>query len=595
MNCWRYVNTKDNPADLISRGVKPSDLVNNQLWLHGPAWLLLPESRWPAERFPKTLPDESDLELKVHSVLECSEPLSISSSTESEERLERIPLLEYTDCLEKALRITAFVIRFAKAVKSGYKPPRIGTRSKQLIVHPPTMQEKALAMECFIRRAQLECFSKEKAALEKKENVPDKSKLIALRPLLDKNGIMRVGGRLSKATVNYEMKHPAIIPKGSRLAWLLMDIAHRRNHHGGIQLMTQHIRRDYWIPQLRDELKKFTRKCLECVREKALPEDQLMGDLPADRVNPGRAFEAVGVDFAGPFAVKYVDKDSNVIMQVKAWVAVFVCMKTRAVHLDMVNDLMSSTFVACYERFVARRGHCYKIYSDNGTSFIGAEREIAKAYKTWTNDGTLDSIANKGAQWKFMTPAAPHQGGIYEAAVKSMKYHLKRIAGARVMEYVQFGTPLCGIEAVLNSRPLTPLTDDPEDMQALTPGHFLIGEPFVLPPVFQHVNESDVEGKRAWNARKIMMDHFWQKWQNEYLTTLQERKKWRKEKEGVKVGQLVLIRDETLAPAHWKMGRIAELLPGADKLVRNVLVRTAKGAFKRPVQKLCILPVESQG
>lgn len=178
-------------------------------------------------------------------------------------------------------------------------------------------------------------------------------------------------------------------------------------------------------------------------------------------------------------------------------------------------------------------------------------------------------------------------------SVKSMKHHIKRIVGMRVMEYIQFGTLLCGIEAVLNSRPITPLSDDPEDMQALTPGHFLIGELFVLPPSFQYANESNVEGRKAWNARKVMMEHFWQRWQNEYLTTLQERKKWRKEKEGVKIGQLVLIRDETLAPAHWKMGRIAELLPGADGLTRNVIIKTVKGAFKRPVQKLCILPVES--
>lgn len=270
----------------------------------------------------------------------------------------------------------------------------------------------------------------------------------------------------------------------------------------------------------------------------------------------------------------------------------FVCMKTRAVHLDIVDDLRSSSFIACFESFVSRRGHCYKLYSDNGTSFVGAEKEIARAYKKWQEDGTIDGIARKGTRWIFMTPAAAHQGGIYEAAVKSMKHHLKRIVGARTMEYVQFGTLLCGIEAVLNSRPITPLSDDPDDMQALTPGHFLIGEPFVLPPSFQHANESHEEGRKAWNARKIMMEHFWERWRNEYLTTLQERKKWRKEKEGVKIGQLVLIRDETAPPAHWKMGRIADLLPGSDGLTRNVLVRTAKGAFKRPVQKLCILPIE---
>lgn len=372
-----------------------------------------------------------------------------------------------------------------------------------------------------------------------------------------------------------------------------MDFAHRKSHHGGIQVMMQQIRQNYWIPQLRDELKQYTRKCIECVRQQPVTQEQLMADLPADRVRPGRAFEVSGVDFAGPFNVKYVERDGSVITLVKAWVAVFVCMKTRAVHLDVINDLQSSTFLACFQRFVARRGHCYKMYSDNGTSFIGAEKEIAKAYKKWKSDGTLDSIGNKGTQWHFMTPAAPHQGGIYEGAVKSMKYHLKRVVGARTMEFTQFITLLCEVEAVMNSRPLTPLSDDPDDMQALTPGHFLIGQPLILPPPFEYTNESNTVGKGAWDERVQMREHFWRRWVNEYLTTLQERKKWRKEREGVKVGQLVLIRDETLQPAFWKLARISELLPGSDGLTRNVMVRTAKGSFKRPIQKLCILPVES--
>lgn len=171
-------------------------------------------------------------------------------------------------------------------------------------------------------------------------------------------------------------------------------------------------------------------------------------------------------------------------------------MHTRAVHLDVVDDLMSSSFIACYERFVARRGLCYKLYSDNGTSFIGAEKEIARAYKEWQMDGTVDRIANKGTHWSFMTPAAPHQDGIYEAAVKSIKHHLKRIVGPRIMEYRQFETLLCSIEAVLNSHPLTSLTDDPNDIQALTPGHFLINRPFTAPPPFRYVNEGNLEGKR---------------------------------------------------------------------------------------------------
>lgn len=232
------------------------------------------------------------------------------------------------------------------------------------------------------------------------------------------------------------------------------------------------------------------------------------------------------------------------------------------------------------------------MFSDNGTSFVGAEKEIARAYKQWRTEGILDRIGHRGTEWKFMTPAAPHQGGMYEAAVKSMKFHMKRVIGQRVMEYDQFRTLLCGIEAVMNSRPLSPLSDDPDDLQALTPGHFIIGEPLVSPPAFRYINEGKGSERKLWIERQKMMEHFWTRWTNEYLTTLQERKKWRREKENVKLGQLVLIRDENLPPAHWKLARIVDLLPGKDGLVRNVVVKTQNGAFKRPIQKLSILPIE---
>lgn len=343
---------------------------------------------------------------------------------------------------------------------------------------------------------------------------------------MDRKGILRVGGRLEKAEMNYERRHPAIIPKRSRLAWLVMDSAHRVTLHGGVQLAMQTIRQKFWIPQLRDEMKSFIRNCVTCVRNKPLTQEQLMANLPADRVTPGRPFEVSGVDYAGPFNVNYRDNKGKVILETKAWIVVFVCMKTRAVHLDIVDDLKSTSFIACYESFVSRRGHCYKLYSDNGTSFVGAEKAIASAYKHWQEDGLVDKIAKRGTRWIFMTPAAPHQGGIYEAAVKVMKHHFKRIVGMRTMERRQIGRLLDKIEAVMNSRPLTPLTDDPDDFRALTPGHFLIGEEIVAPPPFD-LNDSYVEGRRAWLEREKMFKHFWERWHNEVLTTYQERKKWR--------------------------------------------------------------------
>lgn len=317
-----------------------------------------------------------------------------------------------------------------------------------------------------------------------------------------------------------------------------------------------------------------------------------MSDLPADRVQIGKPFVHSGVDFAGPFELKVLNREGKQVVRQKSWV-VFVCLKTRAIHIDIVTDITSVSFLACFERFIARRGRCERMYSDNGITFVGAAKAIRKAFEKWRQKDTFGKLSAKGIEWKFMTPAAPHQGGIYEAAVKSMKYHLKRMVGQSVLVYEQFSTLLIGIEAILNSRPLHPLSDDPTGIQALTPGHFLVGEPLILPRPFVADPQPETKGIKLWKARQLMLQNFWKRWQEEYLVTLQERKKWRREKEGLKVGQLVLIKSENFPPAQWAMGRIERLIESKDGIVRrSVVLRTETGQLVRPVQKVCIVPVE---
>lgn len=173
-----------------------------------------------------------------------------------------------------------------------------------------------------------------------------------------------------------------------------------------------------------------------------------------------------------------------------------------------------------------------------------------------------------------------------------MKYHLKRIVGQRILESEQFLTLLIGIEGILNSRPIHPLSNDPTDLQALTPGHFLIGEPIVLPPALSTPEETGARGARLFRERQLMFDHFWKRWREEYLVTLQERKKWRREKESLRVGQLVIIKSENFPPAQWAMGSISQLIRSKDGIARSVVLRTEAGQLTRPVQKICILPVE---
>lgn len=419
---------------------------------------------------------------------------------------------------------------------------------------------------------------------------PERSKLLNLCPMLDGNKLMRVGGRITRAKCEADRKHPIIIPANSRLCYLLLCQTHEITHHGSVQVMMQAIREKYWIPKLRNVLRAFFSKCLTCVLHNKRFEKQLMSDLPTDRVNRNRPFLMAGIDYAGPFEIAENYKRKTNLR--KGWVAVFVCMVTRAVHLDVITDLTSAAFIACYERFICRRGHCNTLYSDNGTTFKGANNEIHKAFKEWCAPDVKEHLNKRGTNWKFTPPAAPHQGGIYEAAVKSMKFHLARVMGKKHYTYEYFVTLLVQIEAILNSRPLYPLSDDPMDTCAITPAHFLIGEPFVIPPPIAVPTQTNFSLKRIREEQQSMVEHFWHKWNHEYLATLLPRKKWFQRNEHFQEGQLVAIYDENLPPAQWLLGRIVKLIPSADQLIRAVEIQTAKTKLVRPVQKICLLPTE---
>ncbi|XP_036346838.1 uncharacterized protein LOC118756166 [Rhagoletis pomonella] len=590
INKWRHVKTSDNPADLLTRGMSASGIVGHQLWLHGPSWLRQPSKEWPKGGFGyEHIPEGTLPELKVHIAVEATPTWSIKSNGNA----ESVPLVQCASSLDRLIGIMSQVLRFVRLLRAkGNRQLRKSSRG-DFHIPVPTAEERSRALELMIKETQELEYLREIRALSRDTPMPEGSKIESLKPTLDRNGLLRVGGRIGRAECDYEMKHPVIIPSGSSLSQLIISKAHQATKHGGAQVMMQYIRQRFWIPRLRSELRKFTHKCVTCARYAKRLSEQLMADLPADRLQVGKPFLHSGVDYAGPFEIRQLDKNGRCVVKRKSWVAIFVCLKTRAVHIDMITDLSARAFIACYERFIARRGRCERMYSDNGTSFVGASKDIARAYERWRASDMFSELVLKGTEWHFMTPAAPHQGGIYEAAVKSMKHHLTRVIGQKCLEYEQFLTLLAQIEAILNSRPLYPLSDDPLDVQALTPGHFLVGEPLVLPPPFDIAPQPGTKGRKLWQERQTMVTHIWQRWRNEYLTTLLERKKWRKEQESLKIGQLVIIKSENFPPSAWALGRVSELIMSKDGLVRNVVVRTATNELARPVQKICVLPVDT--
>ncbi|XP_075155668.1 uncharacterized protein LOC142229018 [Haematobia irritans] len=227
--------------------------------------------------------------------------------------------------------------------------------------------------------------------------------------------------------------------------------------------------------------------------------------------------------------------------------------------------------------------------SDNGTNFVGAERSLRYEFSQFMKEAANDISAKytpHGFQSSFIPPNAPHMGGLWEAGVKSFKTHFKKVAQNNKYTFEEFVTLLVRIEAVLNSRPLSPITDDSSELLALTPGHFLRGAPLVA---FPEVTSDNLSLTDRWERLKVQQHQFARRWKDEYLKELQKRYKWHTPKANLSIGQLVVVKDDQLPPCEWRLGRITKTHQSNDGLVRIVDILTTKGTITRDITKLCPL------
>lgn len=598
---WRHVSTADNPADVLSRGVAPAELESLKFWWNGPAWLVKCGTEWPSPRAELSVQIEKEVHAEIKSNwLELAKsrklrPIQraftnvVTLEMRGEENLSHVKtdVLTRTSSWRRLIRRTAWLLRFLDNCQlRGEKRCRRETGDV-------TEAEEERAIIFWVKQEQSVYYGPELMALQEERAFPVKSQLIRLNPVIDENGILRVGGRLENAALSTDQKHPMILHDFSHLAHLLIRNAHQETLHGRFQVMAAALRQRFWITNLRRAIRTQISRCIPCVRQKQKVCEQIMGNLPADRVRQSPPFSHSGVDYAGPFEVKARSGRCRIVE--KKYVAVFVCMSTKAVHLELVEDLSTAAFIAAFLRFTGIRGSCTHLWSDNGTCFVGAEKELAKMVNSWSK---IDSDAYKEmrelkVKWHFITPSAPHQGGLWESAVKAMKHHLRRVVGQQKLTSTDLHTLLAQISAVLNSRPLTALTDDPDDLNFLSPGHLINGRP--LKQLFgERIDETPKNALRRYEITQHMSQSFWKQWHQIYLNELQQRPKWQIARDNLKVGNLVLIKDENAAPTFWATGRVTQTFPGTDGFVRNVELRVAGKNRKimRPVQKLVLLPLD---
>ena len=255
-----------------------------------------------------------------------------------------------------------------------------------------TINETEEALLQCIRRTQKSFYPDELRHLQAKRPVKKNSNLLALHTFVDKDGLIRVGGRLQAAVLDYNQKRQVILPAKCHLSELIVQHEHMRLLHGGPQLMHCSLRQRFWITKGRMLCRKIVHSCVKCVRMRAASANQMMGNLFSLRLKPARPFLNCGVDYGGPFLIRQGGRRSK--MKVKCYVALFVCLVTRAIHIELVSDLTTEAFLAALRRFMARRGRIHNIYGDNATCFKGANNNLCELRKMFNSDIFQEEVNN---------------------------------------------------------------------------------------------------------------------------------------------------------------------------------------------------------
>ena len=593
---WRHVISAENPADLASRGMSASETEKVNLWIHGPELLRAPRSSWQLVP-PSVTVNDSDPEV-INNVCVLASMVENTNDILSclEKRISR---------WEKMLRIVAYILKAIDGFKGTLRKSSVDDAvsennnfgSQRLELSTSELShisagELLSAENTLVGLIQQRSYAGEiNVYRDTRNNKRSKTRLSALDPFLDEEGILRVGGRMRKSGNPDVVKHPVILPEKAIATRCLVRHHHQKAHHSGRTTTIGEIRQSgFWVVNLNSCVRSVIYKCVPCRAFRGKLAGQKMADLPDHRTAPEGPFVHVGVDMFGHFFVK--EKRS----QVKRYVAMFTCMSSRAVHLEMTKDMSTNSFIQALRRLLARRGAIKSIRSDNGTNFVGAENELLKAWKEMDHKKIEEFLLGRKCDWinwERNPPSASHMGGVWERQIRTIRNIMTSLLHEHSdrLDDEALRTLLCEAECVVNSRPLTVETLGDAHAELLTPNHLLtMKSKVVLPPpgAFQ---KEDVYCRKRWRAVQYLANQFWVRWRKEFLVTLQQRNKWVSPKRNFQVDDVVLIKEDDCSRNQWPMGRVVNVIESEDHLVRAVDLRCprSKSILRRPIHKLVLL------
>ena len=427
--------------------------------------------------------------------------------------------------------------------------------------------------------------------------------LARLDPFIDQNGILRVGGRLAQSSLDYHVKHPAILPRNSHISKLVISYFHEKVAHQARSTTVNEIRSNgYWVIGCSNAVSELIYKCVTCRKLRGKFRGQKMSDLPIDRIEPTPPFTCVGVDFFGPWYVKDGRK------QLKRYGALFTCLVVRAIHIEVALSLSTDSFINALRRFLAIRGPIRLLQSDCDTNFIGLKSEQMRAGEEFDKNRIKEFLLQKGCdyiEYKMNVPKASHMGGAWERQIRTVRNILNALlkTNSSQLDDDSLRTLMYEVSAIVNSRPLT--TDnvnDPLSLKPLSPNQILTFKSEVLLPPPGDFDESDLYSRKMWRRVQHFTSEFWKRWQKEYIHNLQVRQKWTKPEPNLEVNDIVLVSDVDLPRGQWQLGCVVETFPSKDGLVRSVKVlfgnsnlsnkgkcMSPKKVLMRPVHKLVLL------
>ncbi len=459
---WHYVDSGNNPADDLTRGLSLQELAAESRWSQGPAFLRQSSDHWPTKPATEVLEDPDEVRKLTFCVL------SITSADPAG------PDPAQASSFEELVQAVALSRHGAAGLPGS-----------------PSAEDHIEAEREIMRKAQEQFLPEEFKQLIAGKPVSSTSRLLTLAPEYDESTkLIRVGGRLRRSHhIEVDAVHPIVLDPAHPVTKLIIQDTDKALRHPGSERLFAELRRRYWILRGQEAIKKQQRVCVECQRWRAKPTFPKMSDLPESRLRLYQpAFTSTGVDCFGPLPVKVGRRHE------KRWGVLFKCMTTRAAHIDLLPSLDSDSFLMALWRFVARRGKPVEILSDQGTNFRGGDRELQEAFRA-LHPSLQAQLAKNQIKFTYNPPSAPHFGGAWEREIRSIKTALNATVKAQVVAEEVLLTVLIEVEGILNSKPLGYVSTDVADPEPVTPNLLLMGrlDPAMPQAVYQ---ESELLSRR---------------------------------------------------------------------------------------------------